>query len=71
MNFSGLQSLLTGTVLVLILVVVGVVIVARSGKGDHRGVMATLGVVLAGLLVIGIAVSGKAPGVASWLAGLV
>lgn len=71
MNFTGLQTWLTGTVLVLVLIVVGVILIARSGKGDHKGAMTTIGIALLGLFLIGIAITGSETAVATWVAHLV
>lgn len=70
-SLSTLQAWLEGAVLVTILVVIGLGIIIRSGQGDHKQAMHTLTKVFLGLLVIGIAVSGKTIAVCDWAASFI
>jgi len=60
-SLTTLTNLLKNNVLTVVLLMVGVVIVSRSYKQDHRAAIQTVSIVLVGLLVIGIALTAGAP----------
>lgn len=70
-SFTTLQKELEGVILVVILVVIGLGILVRSGAGDHKRIMHQLTTVFLGMLVIGIAVSGKTIAVCDWAASFI
>jgi len=71
MNLTGLSNFIQQNVLSVVLLVVGVIVLARSSRGDHKGAMVTIGIVMLGLFVLGLATGGRAVGVGQWLSGLV
>jgi uncharacterized membrane protein len=69
-NLTNLQGWITGPVLTIIVVIVGIIVLARAHKGDHRSALTTTGVVLIGLMVVAIGVTGQSAAVGSWMVHL-
>ncbi len=57
LTFNNLTDWLKGHVLLLVLLFVGIMILTRAHKGDHKGALVTVGCVLVGLFIIGLALS--------------
>lgn len=69
---SGFFAYLQNHVLNLVILFVGIVIIARSHKGDHKSALTTAGIALIGLLFVGLAlnptaVTGLAAGMVNWV----
>lgn len=68
---SGFQSWLVSNIVPIMLLAVGtLILVAGIGHNDRSGVMRKLWPLGAGLLVVGLAVSGSGPDVGRWMADL-
>ena len=67
---SGIGNWLRDNAVKVILIVIGLVILMASRRGDHSRVVSTVGLSLVGLMVLGIAFSGSALDVGYWLAKL-
>jgi membrane-bound ClpP family serine protease len=67
---SGIGNWLRDNAVKVILIVIGLVILMASRRGDHSRVVSVLGLSLIGLMVLGIAFSGSALDVGYWLARL-
>ncbi len=69
---EGIRGWILDNLLPLLLVTVAVLLLwMGGGKGDNAGVMRRVGGVLIALAVVGIAVSGGAVDIGTFLAGLV
>lgn len=64
----NVQNWLVKNAVPLTLLVIGIGIMFAAKKRDHKGTVSTVGIVLVGLMVIGIAVSQLAVGIGTWLA---
>ena len=67
---SGIGDWLRDNAVKILLIVIGLVILMASRRGDHSRVVSTVGLSLIGLMVLGIAFSGSALDVGYWLAQL-
>ena len=67
---SGIGDWLRDNAVKILLIVIGLVILMASHRGDHSRVVSTVGLSLIGLMVLGIAFSGSALDVGYWLARL-
>ena len=67
---SGIGNWLRDNAVKVILIVIGLVILMASRRGDHSRVVSVVGLSLIGLMVLGIAFSGSALDVGYWLAKL-
>jgi len=67
---SGLGNWLRDNAVKILLIVIGLVVLMASRRGDHSRVVSTVGLSLIGLMVLGIAFSGSALDVGFWLAKL-
>jgi hypothetical protein len=66
-----LQNWIQGNIVPLILLAIAVILLWIGGRGDNAGVARRGAALVVGLLVLGIAVSGRAPEVGNFLASLV
>jgi hypothetical protein len=66
-----LQNWIQGNIIPLILLAIAVILLWIGGRGDNAGVARRGAALVVGLLVLGIAVSGRAPEVGNFLASLV
>lgn len=66
-----LQSWIQGNIIPLVLLAIAVILLWIGGRGDNAGVARRGAALVVGLLVLGIAVSGRAPEVGNFLASLV
>lgn len=71
MSSSGLTKWLTDNVVGLLILVVGITVMARAHSKDHKGAIVTVGIVLIGLSVLGLATGNRATSVGNFLAGLI
>lgn len=71
MNTAGLTTFLTTAVVGLVILVVGIIVIARASKGDHKAVMSTVGILLVGLLILGLAVGNNATRVGGALSKII
>lgn len=67
---NGIGNWLRDNAVKIVLIVIGLVILMASRRGDHSRVVSTVGLSLVGLMVLGIAFSGSALDVGYWLARL-
>ena len=67
---SGAGNWLRDNAVKILLIVIGLVVLMASRRGDHSRVVSTVGLSLIGLMVLGIAFSGSALDVGYWLAKL-
>jgi hypothetical protein len=70
-NTNNLQNWISGNIVPLLLLVIAVVLLWIGGRGDNAGVARRSISLVVGLVVLGIAVSGKAPNVGKFFAGLI
>lgn len=70
-NTNGLQNWISGNIVPLLLLVIAVVLLWIGGRGDNAGVARRGISLIVGLVVLGIALSGKAPDVGKFFAGLI
>jgi hypothetical protein len=68
---DGLQKWIQGNIVPLILLVIAIILLWIGGRGDNAGVARRSMALLVGLVVLGIAVSGKAGEVGNFLASLI
>lgn len=68
---TGLQKWIQDNVVPLVLLTIAVVLLWIGGRGDNAGVARRSIGLIVGLVALGIAVSGKAPAVGQYLAGLI
>lgn len=71
LSTSPLQNWIQGNVVPLILLAIAVILLWIGGRGDNAGVARRGAALIVGLLVLGIAVSGRAADVGTFLANLV
>ena len=67
---AGIGNWLRDNAVKILLIVIGLVVLMASRRGDHSRVVSTVGLTLIGLMVLGIAFSGSALDVGYWLARL-
>ena len=67
---AGIGNWLRDNAVKILLIVIGLVVLMASRRGDHSRVVSTVGLSLIGLMVLGIAFSGSALDVGYWLAQL-
>ena len=67
---TGIGNWLRDNAVKILLIVIGLVVLMASRRGDHSRVVSTVGLSLIGLMVLGIAFSGSALDVGYWLAKL-
>ncbi|HEY4003961.1 MAG TPA: hypothetical protein VGM60_02070 [Pseudonocardia sp.] len=70
-NTSTLQQWITGNIVPLLLLGIAVIMLWIGGRGDNAGVARRSVGLIVGLVALGIAVSGKAPDVGKFFAGLI
>ncbi|MGQ0573749.1 MAG: hypothetical protein ACT4RN_06025 [Pseudonocardia sp.] len=68
---APLQGWIRDNVIPLLLLAIAIIMLWIGGRGDNAGVARRGAALVIGLLVLGIAVSGQADEVGSFLAGLV
>jgi hypothetical protein len=66
-----LQNWISGNIVPLLLLVIAVVLLWIGGRGDNAGVARRGISLIVGLVVLGIALSGKAAAVGTFFAGLI
>ena len=66
-----LQNWISGNIVPLLLLVIAVVLLWIGGRGDNAGVARRGISLIVGLVVLGIALSGKAASVGTFFAGLI
>ncbi|HSV67366.1 MAG TPA: hypothetical protein VLJ59_15835 [Mycobacteriales bacterium] len=71
LNTGGLESFLRNNVVNILILVVAAGLLLLANRGEYRQAMTRVGIVVAALFVLGLAVSGKATDLASWAVGLV
>lgn len=68
---SSLQDWIKHNVVPLLILMIAVVLLLLAQKGDNSRAMRVIAGVIIALLVLGIAATGKADQLGSWLAGLI
>ena len=68
---GGLQAWILSNVIPLLLLVIAVMLFVVAQRGDNAKAMKVVAGVIIALGVLGLATSGKAEGVGSWMASLV
>lgn len=71
LNTGGLEDFLRNNVVNVLILLVAAGLLLLANKGEYRQAMTRVGIVVAALFVLGLAVSGKAQALASWAVGLV
>lgn len=71
LNTTGLQDFLQHNVVNLLILVVAAGMLLLANKGEYRQAMTRVGIVVAAMFVLGLAISGKAEDLATWAVGLV
>jgi len=71
LNTGGLESFLRNNVVNLLILVVAAGMLLLANKGEYRQAMTRVGIVVAALFVLGLAISGKAATLAAWAVSLV
>lgn len=71
LSTTGVQDFIKSNVLNLVLLVIGVILIARSQKKDHKGAMSVMLIVGLGLFVVGLSIANKGGSIGSFLAGLI
>jgi hypothetical protein len=70
-NTNNLQNWISGNIVPLLLLIIAVVLLWIGGRGDNAGVARRSISLVVGLVVLGVAVSGKAPNVGKFFASLI
>jgi shikimate kinase len=70
-NTKGIEDFLRNNVVNLLILFVAAGMLLLANKGEYRQAMTRVGIVLAGIFVLGLAISGKADDLGGWLVGLV
>lgn len=68
---SNLQSWIQDNIIPLLLLLIAVMLFVFAQRGDNAKAMRVVGGVVIALAVLGLATSGRADDVGTWLAGLV
>lgn len=68
---DALQKWIQGNIVPLVLLVIAVILLWIGGRGDNAGVARRSVALIVGLVVLGVAVSGKAGQVGEFFAGLI
>jgi hypothetical protein len=68
---NNLQQWISGNIVPLLLLVIAIVLLWIGGRGDNAGVARRSISLVVGLVVLGIALSGKAPDVGKFFANLI
>lgn len=68
---KNLQTWIQGNIVPIVLLGIAVLLLWVGGRGDHAGVARRSVGLVVGLLVLGIAVTGRGPAVGTFLANLV
>lgn len=68
---GGLQDWIQKNIVPLILLIIAVILLWIGGRGDNAGVARRSMALIVGLVVLGVAVSGKAGQVGEFFAGLI
>ncbi|MBI3686194.1 MAG: hypothetical protein HY241_02435 [Actinobacteria bacterium] len=68
---GGLETFLRENVVNVLILLVAAGLLLLANKGEYRQAMTRVGIVIAALFVLGLAVSGRATALASWAVGLV
>lgn len=68
---GGLETFLRENVVNILILLVAAGMLLLANKGEYRQAMTRVGIVVAALFVLGLAVSGRATQLASWAVGLV
>ena len=68
---ANLQSWIKGNIIPLLLLLIAVMLFVVAQRGDNAKAMRVVGGVVIALAVLGLATSGKAGEVGTWLASLV
>lgn len=68
---SSLQTWIQNNVIPLLLLLIAVMLFVFAQRGDNAKSMRVVGGVIIALAVLGLATSGRADSVGTWLAGLV
>jgi shikimate kinase len=71
LNTSGLENFLRNNVVNVLILVVAAGLLLLANRGEYRQAMTRVGIVVAALFVLGLAISGKAADLATWAVGLV
>jgi len=71
LNTTGLENFLRNNVVNLLILVVAAGMLLLANKGEYRQAMTRVGIVVAAMFVLGLAISGKATDLASWAVNLV
>jgi hypothetical protein len=71
LNTGGLENFLRNNVVNVLILVVAAGLLLLANRGEYRQAMTRVGIVVAALFVLGLAISGKAADLATWAVGLV
>jgi hypothetical protein len=66
-----LMDFLRNNIINVMILVVAIGLLILANRGDYRQAMSRIGVLVLGLFVLGLAISGRADDIGSWLLGLV
>jgi hypothetical protein len=69
LNTGGLESFLRNNVLNLLILLVAASMLLLANKGEYRQAMTRVGIVVATLSVLGLAISEKADNLTAWAVG--
>ncbi|QGN58848.1 hypothetical protein [Nostocoides sp. HKS02] len=70
-NTGGLQSWIRSNIIPLLLLLIAVMLFVLAQRGDNAKAMKVVAGVIIALAVLGLASSGNADNLGSWMAGLV
>lgn len=68
---TGISSWLKSNVVPLVILVIGLAIMMMARRKDHSGAIVTVGILLVGLMVVGMAIGDTGINVGAWLSNLV
>lgn len=68
---ANLQSWIQDNIIPLLLLIIAVMLFVFAQRGDNAKAMRVVGGVIIALAVLGLATSGRADSVGTWLAGLI
>jgi membrane-bound ClpP family serine protease len=68
---AGLSKWIQDNIIPLVILILGVLIMVMARRKDHSGALTTVGILLIGLCVVGLALNGAGIAVGQWAASLV
>lgn len=71
LSTNGVENFLRNNVVNVLILLVAAGMLLLANKGEYRQAMTRVGIVIAALFVLGLAISGKADDLATWAVSLV